>query len=67
MFKVYGDYGYISEMLLEEFDTLSEATQWAEDYIADGDFGGYNLIEVATIADDGEYVVERRFEAETIF
>jgi hypothetical protein len=63
MFKIYGDYGYTSETLLEEFDTLSEALRWADGYVEDG-FGGYAVIEIATFADDGEYVVEKVYRAE---
>jgi hypothetical protein len=63
-FKIYGDYGYTSETLLEEFNTRSEAIRWAEGYVESGDFGGYDVIEVAWFAEDGEYMVERRFEAE---
>lgn len=55
-FKVYGDYGYESEQLLEEFDTLSEAIRWATGYTKDGDLGGYNQIEIASFASDGEYM-----------
>lgn len=64
MFKIYGDYGYNSETLLEEFDTLSEAERWVERYYGDGDFGGYAVIEIARFAEDGEYIVERRFDAD---
>jgi hypothetical protein len=63
-FKIYGDYGYTTETLLEEFDTRSEAVRWAERYVESGDFGGYTMIEIAWFAEDGEYMVERRFEAE---
>jgi hypothetical protein len=61
---IYGDYGYTSETLLEEFETRSEAVRWAEGYVESGDFGGYSVIEVATFADDGEYVVEKVYRAE---
>jgi hypothetical protein len=64
MFKIYGDYGYTSETLLEEFDTRSEALRWAEGYVESGDFGGYDVIEVATFADDGEYIVIQKYRAE---
>jgi hypothetical protein len=63
MFKIYGDYGYTSETLLEEFDTLSEAVRWCDGYVSDGNFGGYGLLEIAWFAEDGEYVVERRYDA----
>jgi hypothetical protein len=63
-FKIYGDYGYTTETLLEEFDTRSEAIRWAEAYAESGDFGGYTCIEVAWFAESGEYVVERGYDAE---
>ena len=63
-YKIYGDYGYTTETLLEEFDTLTEAVRWAEQYAESGDFGGYTCIEVAWFTEDGEYIVERRLEAE---
>lgn len=63
MYYIYGDYGYTSETLLEEFDTRSEALRWADGYVAGGDFGGYTVIEIARFAGD-EYVVERRYDAE---
>ena len=64
MYKIYGDYGYIAETLLEQFNDFGDAVHWVEGYIQDGDFGGYDVIEIATFADDGEYVVERRWDAE---
>jgi len=63
MFKIYGDYGYISEMLLEQFDNFDSAVRWADSYCADGDFGGYTVIEVAQFEDD-EYVVLMRWDAD---
>ena len=59
-YQVYGDYGYTSETLLEEFDDYQEAVNWASGY-CDRDFGGYNVIEVARFAASGEYVVEAAF------
>jgi hypothetical protein len=64
MYKIYGDYGYIAETLLEEFNDFGDAVHWVEGYVADGDFGGHTVIEIATFADDGEYVTERRWDAE---
>jgi hypothetical protein len=63
-FKIYGDYGYTTETLLEEFDTRSEAVRWAEGYVESGDFGGYDVIEVARFADDGEYIVVMKYRRE---
>lgn len=57
--KVYGDYGYVSECLLYEDTGIKSAIRWVEDYISDNTFGGYNIIEVAEFADDGEYIVHR--------
>ena len=56
MFQIYGDYGYASEQLLEEFDTQKEAVSWAKGYTKWGDLGGYDQIEVASFASDGEYL-----------
>ena len=66
MYKIYGDYGYVSETLLAEFDNLDQAKSWCEDYLQDGDFGGYNLIEIATFSANGEYDVECRYDPELI-
>jgi len=63
MYKIYGDYGYIAETLLEEFNDFGDAVHWVEGYISDGDFGGYNVVEIATFADNNEYVTERRWDA----
>jgi len=63
MFKVYGDYGYITETLLEEFDDFDSAVRWVEGYTKGGDFGGHMIIEVAQFADD-EFVPLMRWDAE---
>ena len=63
-FKIYGDYGYTTENLLEEFDTYAEARRWVDGYTDGGDFGGYSTIEIARFAEDDEYVVEYCVEAE---
>lgn len=62
-YKVYGDYGYVSENLLHESDSLNDARRWVDRYTAAGDFGGYNMIEVAWFSDSGEYMVEYRVDA----
>lgn len=56
-YQVYGDYGYVSQNLLEEFDSVTEAIRWAESYCSD-DLGGYSVVEVAWFAADGEYMVD---------
>lgn len=63
-YRVWGDYGYVSETLLEEFQTAEEGIRWVNGYVASGDFGGYNIIEVAYIdARTGEYCVVHRVDA----
>lgn len=64
MYEVYGDYGYSSEELLAEFEDRTEAVRWADQYVRNGDLGGYSVIEVAYFADDGEYVTVDRHHAE---
>ena len=63
MYYIYGDYGYTSETLLEEFESYADARRWVDGYTDAGDFGGYNVIEIARFAGD-EYVVEYRVDAE---
>ena len=63
MYLIYGDYGYTSETLLEEFESYADARRWLDGYTDAGDFGGYAVIEIARFAGD-EYVVEYRVEAE---
>lgn len=63
MYKIYGDYGYTSETLLEEFSDFDDAVRWVETYAGDGDFGGYTMIEIAHFAGD-EYIVDRRYDAD---
>lgn len=63
-FKVYGDYGYVSECLLYDTDSRSEALRWAERYVSGGDLGGYNVIEVAWFADSGEYMTEFTYRSD---
>ena len=63
-YKVFGDYGYVSENELFETNNLQEALNFARSYTRWGDMGGYNVIEVAWFTEDGEYVEELRIEAE---
>jgi hypothetical protein len=63
-FKIYGDYGYTTENLMEEFDTYEEARRWVDGYTRWGDFGGYDVIEIARFAEDGEYVIEYSVKVE---
>ena len=64
MYKVYGDYGYVNETLLESFQSLDEAVRWMNSYVEDNSMGGYNLIEVAWFNKNNEYCVEARVDAE---
>lgn len=63
-FKIYAEYGYESECLLEEFDHYQDAVKWLNGYTRGGDFGGYSVIEIAEFAEDGEYIVHKKVEAE---
>jgi hypothetical protein len=63
MYYIYGDYGYTSETLLEEFESYADARRWVDGYTDAGDFGGYTVIEIARFAGN-EYVVEYRVDAE---
>ena len=63
-FHVYGDYGYTSECELYSHKSRDFAQRWAEGYTRSGDMGGYDVIEVAYFAEDGEYVVVWRMDAE---
>jgi cytosine/adenosine deaminase-related metal-dependent hydrolase len=64
VYYVYGDYGYTSEQELYDTPNLQEALDFARNYTRWGDMGGYNCIEVAWFADDGEYMEELRILAD---
>lgn len=49
-YKLYGE----GLMLLEECDTLQEATRWAESYARTEEAGGWDYIEIVT--EDGRVV-----------
>jgi hypothetical protein len=55
-YEVYGDYALASECLLEEFDTYKAAERFVDGYVAQGDTGGYETIEVIEFAADGEAI-----------
>jgi len=55
-FKIYGDYGYQNETLLEEFDNLIDAIRQAKGYVLKYFEDGYDVIEVASFSPDGEYI-----------
>ena len=63
-YYVFGDYGYESECELYSTNNLQEAKDFARNYTRWGDFGGYNIIEVAWFNEDGEYMTEERIMAE---
>jgi len=50
-YQIYGDYGYETECLLEEFATLAEAKRWVQGYTR-RDMGGYQVVEVLTFANN---------------
>lgn len=54
-FQIYGDYGLVSQQLLEDFDDRSEAISWAKGYCR-RDLGGYSSVEVVSFLEDGELV-----------
>lgn len=63
---VYGDYGYVNETLLAEgFHSIDEAVHWVQDYHQQHGMNGANVIEVATFADDGEYITYWRMTNDT--
>jgi hypothetical protein len=63
-YQVYADYGYISEALLHTSTELSEAVVWAEQYVSEYGFEGYNIIEVAYFTSTGEYITVAVHRAE---
>jgi outer membrane biogenesis lipoprotein LolB len=44
LYQIYGDYGFDTQNLLEEFNWLQEARDWLRGYTRWGDFGGYDNI-----------------------
>lgn len=54
-FEVWGDYGYVTEQLLATYTNEREAIAYAVQ-AAYPDCGGFDVIEVAYFAPDGEYV-----------
>lgn len=62
-YKVYGDYGFTSQRLLYMSDQRGRAISFAEQMAECGNFNGFDMIEVAYFAPDGEYVVERKYLA----
>ena len=54
-YAVYGDYGYTSEQELYTCTSRDDAVRWAKNYCR-RDTGGYNVVEAAYFAADGEYV-----------
>lgn len=66
-YTVFGDYGYTTETELYTTTSLTAATRWAERYCESDDMGGFDVVEVAWFADDGEYVTEWKKESEEEF
>jgi hypothetical protein len=63
-YGVFGDYGYTSQTLLFESNSVNEAIEFAEGYTRQGDMGGYNIIEVAFFGADGTYETTWKLEDE---
>lgn len=53
-YGVFGDYGYATETLLYETNSVNEAIRWAEEYTRN-DMGGYTVVEVGFFLRDGTY------------
>lgn len=66
IFYVYADYGYITEQELFSSTSLSEALDFAHEYVQSGDFEGH-VVEVAWFSDRGEYVTELCIRSEDEF
>ena len=66
-YQVYGDYALVSECLLEEFDTYKEAERFVDGYVAQGDLGGYETVEVIEFAADGEAITHYIVGAEDLY
>jgi hypothetical protein len=66
-YYAFGDYGFRSECELETFNSANEGIRWLNQYTKDGNFGGYSILEIASFAEDGEYIVHYRLELEYAF
>jgi hypothetical protein len=53
-YGVFGDYGYVTENLLFETNSVNAAIEWAERYTRN-DMGGYSVVEVGWFAKAGTY------------
>ena len=65
-YGVYGNYGYATEELLFESNSVNAAIDWAQGYTSQGDMGGYSVIEVAFFGADGTYETTWKLEDEGI-
>ena len=54
-YGVFADYGYVTETILFETDSVNQAINWAERYTQFGDFGGWAVIEVGWFDAKGVY------------
>jgi len=63
-YTIYGDYGYTTETELYTTSHLAAAKRWAERYCDSGIMGGFSVVEVAWVSDNGEYVAEWKKEAD---
>ena len=64
MFKLYINYGYMSEELVAECDTVRQAVNRMNDYVQEWGQLAYERIEVISFADDGEAITHAALAAQ---
>ena len=64
MYKVYINYGYMSEELLAECDTIRQAVNSMNDFVQEWGQCHYERIEVMSFADDGEAITHAALAAQ---
>ena len=67
VYKVYGDYGTQSECVLFETKYLYDAIAFGNGYTKRGDLGGYDIIEVLSIDEEGDVRVESNWFNEDVY
>jgi hypothetical protein len=63
LFDVYGDYGFVTEDLLRQFDNLEDAIRYVDNIAAEYDLRGFDRIEVISFAQDGEVIIHHEVRA----
>jgi hypothetical protein len=67
MYNVHGDWGTLTETLLESFETRSEAIYWVARYVTGpGEMGGYDNIVINSVGEDGHTIVHTFLERELV-